>query len=756
MSSQLHFVFASPGSRCRMENRVISASLSTQSLTFRPGGTPVSFEVTVTNGSDQFAAFQLEVLAAGAGRRPGPLWYRLSPEVAAADPPGGVTTFQIIIFDPPLTAFVGVVNLTVRISSPQLREERKLLVRLTVEPGSALTLLSMDLPVRRFQVYPRNPVDIPVRVQNLGPQPVDVVLRLTGLDPSWLISSAERRLLVYPGTQAETTFQCQPPAALQAPSQDYPFTVEAISRDGSSVHTEGSLEVLPIGFIEFTATPQQQTLPSPRGWLPNWRSNSASFQLLFKNTSNLRQQVNVQLQGRDQRKCHCEVVPKEAEVGSGETAKVFLEVRTKRPWLGLGKTLRLEVKTLLSDQRLGSTDPATQTLELQVMPVIPLWLLLALIAMLAALLWLLCRPEPIAHTDFVNSVRFSSNAVLVLSGSDDCTIRHWEVNGDHLKPREILTAAPSVTCNGKPLEPKGVLAVADKPVRTLRFDPVDEQQVAAGLENGVIQMWDVPTGKKQYELQDPSDLSNDRVFDLVFTKNSHSLFSGHGSGKVRVWERPSPNSHFQPAPAKVLNLNSRLNYQVRALALSQDDSILVSAGQYKNIILWARSRWEQSDSNSRPIRISVQVGSGQGQNDYIWGLAFVPGSPELLATSDSDGYITIWDLDKCQVIKTTRQPDEPVEQKCAVRDRWRAAERSVRSIVFSEDGRELVSAGDDGRVVVWPLTFQKQLDRQTAVNGQEIYTSPDKLNSIDLTKDTQGTTIVSGGDDFQVRLHRLR
>jgi len=43
-----------------MEMREISATLSEQALTFRPGGPPVSFDVTVINESDRFASFQLD------------------------------------------------------------------------------------------------------------------------------------------------------------------------------------------------------------------------------------------------------------------------------------------------------------------------------------------------------------------------------------------------------------------------------------------------------------------------------------------------------------------------------------------------------------------------------------------------------------------------------------------------------------------------------------------------------------------------
>lgn len=132
-----------------MASHEIDASLTTQNLTFRPGGGPVSFGVAVVNRSDRFVAFQLEVLAAGASRESS--WYRLTPEVSEAKPPGDRTDFQIEIYETPLPQFVGTVNLTVRVFSPQLSEERRLLLRLTLEAGDGPTLLRVDLPSQRFQ-----------------------------------------------------------------------------------------------------------------------------------------------------------------------------------------------------------------------------------------------------------------------------------------------------------------------------------------------------------------------------------------------------------------------------------------------------------------------------------------------------------------------------------------------------------------------------------------------------------------------------
>jgi hypothetical protein len=704
-----------------MEKREISATLSEQALTFRPGGPTVSFDVTVINESDRFASFQMELIAPGADRNLVGQWYTLSPEVSTKKPPGDRTQFKVVIAEAPILGFVGTMNLTVRIFSSELRDERKYLLRLVIEQGGAATLLRVDLPVRQFQTYPCNTVEIPVRVRNLSQQPADVVLRFLGLDSSWLISGAERRLLVDPGAQAEVAFACQPPVATQAPSQEYPFAIEAIPQDGTKTRVDGGLEVLPIGFVQFSATPQKQRIPAKGSWWPNTKADPATYELLFKNASNVAQQVNVQIQGKDQTRCSSKVIPQEANLSLGETTQVLLETHKPRPWVGFPQTLRLEAAALLSDQRLGSADPATQNLELQVSPILPLWLQAALVALLAALIALWPRSSPEGHTDFVNSVRFSGDVLSVLSGSDDRTIRRWTVDGDSLKP-------------------KGILAATDKSVRVLRFVPENNDQAAAGLENGVIQLWNVPLAQKMREF---TYRQGDRIFDLVFSKDSRSLFSGHGSGLVLWWDRAASGNK----PRQIFKLSKDLDYTVQALALSPDQRTLVSAGRFNRLVLW-----NLANPKTRPQRINFQG----GQNDLIWSAAFATNVPNLLATSDSRGFITLWDLGACKPTSApSGQPDIPVDIDCAVRDQWQGhGDTSVRAVAFSADGRLLVSAGDDGRVVLWPLTPQGKRDPKV-ITGKEIDRHSAKVNSVDIARDTQGVLVVSSGDDQQVTLRRV-
>ncbi|MBD2308745.1 hypothetical protein H6G17_25070 [Chroococcidiopsis sp. FACHB-1243] len=739
-----------------MMNHVIDAKLTTQSLTFRPGN-PVTFGVVAINRSEQFAAFELEILAAAGDRES---WYRLSPEVSAAKPPGDRTEFQVEILASPIAYFVGDINLTVKVSSPQLATERRLVLRLTVEPGEKAPLLSVTLPRQRLQVYPRNTIDIPVEVENLGLRSTEVVLDLKDIDITWTVGTAERRLQLEAGQQAEISFQCRPPGASQAASQDYPFTVVARNREGATVSTAGILEVLPVGFVQFEVQPSQQRLPAKSSQLRHWLSNIAIFQLQFKNASNLLQKVAIELRGKDCQSCQFQVDPENADLPLATETSVKLSVKVKRPWIGRVKRLQIEAKAWLSNQILGSTDPTTQVLTLKVFPIVPTWLLLILLALLSALLAVILQPS-ISHLATVNVVRFSGTSgrfPLVLSGADDCTIRSWTTapswlfaKPETLRPQgELAEDFLNTVCSSRKPESKGLLAVLGQAVRALELIPVNNNQVFAGLENGEIQAWDVNTGRKQYSLKDSKDKTGDRVLSLAFTQNSRYLYSGYGSGTVRKWQIPprgqsgsNPQPFTPPAP---------FQFQVWAIALSPDEKVLISTGQFKRLLHWDLSQ----PGNPRPTQISLSSQFGnQGENDFFWSIAFAPKS-HLLATADSDGYITLWDLQKCQMMKSNylKYPSSQLPQtKCEISDRWQASPADVRSIRFTPDGRRLVSAGDDGQIVAWAIAENKKHD---PTQKQIVASLSRRIASIDLVANQQRTLIASGGEDFQVRLHLLK
>ena len=250
----------------------------------------------------------------------------------------------------------------------------------------------------------------------------------------------------------------------------------------------------------------------------------------------------------------------------------------------------------------------------------------------------------------------------------------------------------------------------------------------------------------------------DRVFDIAFTTDSLNLFSSYGSGKLRVWSRTSFEQQWKSEP-KVFDLKKLqkplTDFQAVALTLSPNDETLVVAGNFKRfLILPVKEILSSNSLKNLSLQKFEKFDGRTGREDYVWGLAFAPdtSSPKkkILATSDSSGFIRIWDLNQCTT--SPRQQNIP-SLNCTALAQWQdESKMPVYSLAFSEDSKYLVSGGEDGRVVVWYLKPNYELDQTKWSKGKTIYKSKKKINSIDVSN--QGF-VISGSEDSQVILHRI-
>lgn len=748
-----------------MKTRPISIEISKQILILGPDRPLACFEVSVCNDSDKFVGFELELLAAGAGPRRSSDWYRCIPRISAAKPPGNRTFFQVEIFASPIPDYVGQINITVQVYSPQLRTKERRIVRLSVGASEYSERFLFDLPIRRFQSYPERKLDIPVWIQNLSRHPIDVLLYCRGLNSTWAIASDCRRIRLESKSRETIAFQYQLPAATVAHSKAYPFTILA-SIDGEPAReSRGVLEILPQGLVRFSVESHCHAIPPSRGWLPNWWTRAVTFNTRFDNDSNLSQQANVTVRGKHRDMWSSTFPTREnSQLEPGKPLRLPLTIEVRRPWLGFRKLLHLQATPTLSDRRLGSTDPATQPIELWVYPILPLWIAIALLCLTIALF-----PKfPIQHVGPVETVLFSGNGRLVLSGSKDCTVRQWRLEGSSLKPEgRAPSGSPDETCNDKPLRPVGVLrATNEGEIESLALLPGDNNVVAVGFESGKIQLLDAQAQTLRKTLIDPDATENDRdeVFDLVFTKNSRILYSAHADGALRIWEGLDDRSPAEIAPKGLLKVPEDKYYSIQAMTL-MDDRHPIAAGQFKQIVLWdltaSQPCWftlRAAPDTSPSIDLSGLEG---GEGDYIWAVDFLP-EYSLLATSDSQGYITLWDLESCRSSIDARVGQNELD--CAVRDRWLAAESAVRGIKFDSDGRFIGSVDDSSRVKIWPLTAEQKRDKardpeelSTRISeAKQRFTKSEKLlKTIDIIAvDGKNSAIVTGGSDGRVSLYR--
>jgi WD40 repeat protein len=752
--------------------KLLTTQIAPLVLHFKPGQTPPTFSVQVVNQSDTFATFQLEVLAAGVEAQASRSWYQQSPDLSAKIPPGDRTQFAVTVLDvPPVRGgFVGSMTLTVRVFSVELRQEDRQVLTLVIE-GSGIIPPQIDILSPQLVVVPQSRMEIPVRLYNPNRSALRVNLSVQGLPPEWLTDGQERRLEVPAQGEVMTTFLGHIESPLDAPSQVYPFDLEARVTALVSQRFSSQLTVLPAGTVEMdlttpvvvypsakpprrrqhSPTPDEGKQPMSETWLglpmtamgqrlgqrsqsgpqdnPGERgvastagaptSTAAAIGLTLNNHSNLPQvmtpvveriRLGSWFEGGDDRvqplfPTDRIALPKDPiDLPIGAVVPITLPVAVSRPWLGWTRTHLFRISALRPDQQIP-LEPDHQTVTVRAQPKLHWGLQLALLgAAFGLLLWL--RLLPPSHRGAVNMVRFDGRASEVLSASEDQTVRRWAVAGQRLQRWK------------RPLQ-------KDKAVRVARYRPVGNDAIAVGYENGATEI--IPLRVSQPPLVLAHDLG-DRVFDLQFTPDAQTLFTGYGSGALRRWDLSGlPRGDLQPVQG------ANVGFAVQTLALIPNHQLLVG-GRFNRLAIWD---WAEDRVIPFPY-----LASG-GDQDYITSLATAAERPHRLAIADNQGRISLWDLQTCPPTGALTGPCRPLYT-------WADGhgDEAVRALAITDSGCALVSGGDDGHVKLWEI----QADG-SVVSERRLGQSRQAIDTVDVILRDNRLLAVSGGRNHRVKLY---
>ena len=743
--------------------KLLTTQITPLVLYFKPGQMPPSFSVQVVNQSDSFAAFQMEVLAAGVEAGASPTWYQQAPDMSAKIPPGDRTEFSVTVLDvPPVRGgFVGSMTLTVRVFSVELRQEDRQVINLVIE-GSGIIPPQIDILSPQLVATPQTRLEIPVRLYNPNRSTLRINLSVQGLPPEWLTDGQERRLEVPAQGEVTTTFLGQIGSPLDAPSQVYPFDLEARVTSLVSQRLSSQITVLPAGTVALDLTTPEVIYPPPKAsrrflrpetpggtppgdsWFSLPMSAMAAFQgprptaqpaatappcpttgaktavigLTIHNHSNLAQVITPvverlhlgwfegdETQIRPLAAGDRVILPEEPlPLPIGGALPMNLPVVVARPWLGWTRTHLFRLSVLRPDTQIP-LEPDHQTVTVRVRPRLA-WAiqLLALGGLLT--LAVLSRLAPPSHRGPVNMVRFDGRASEVISASEDQTVQRWRIEGHRLRRWQ------------RPVQ-------ADKAIRVARYRPVGNDAIAVGYENGSTEILSLRVPQPPLVL---SHALGDRVFDLQFTANAQTLFTGYGSGALRRWDLSGlPRGTLRPAQAE------DAGFAVQALALMPNDQVVVG-GRFNRLVIWD---WAQDRMLPFPYL------SGGGDQDYITGLATASQQPHRLAISDNQGRISLWDLRTCLTSGTPTETCRPIST-------WADGHggESVRAIALTESGCALVSGGADGQVKLWAI----QADGSLA-NERHLGKSRQAIDTVDVILKDQRLLVVSGGSDRRVNLY---
>ncbi|MEM1167817.1 MAG: WD40 repeat domain-containing serine/threonine-protein kinase [Cyanobacteria bacterium P01_H01_bin.35] len=300
------------------------------------------------------------------------------------------------------------------------------------------------------------------------------------------------------------------------------------------------------------------------------------------------------------------------------------------------------------------------------------------------------------HQKWVCSVAWSNDDKIVASGSEDETIKLWEVDSG----REILTM-------------RGHSGY----VNSVAFSP-DGKILASGSDDKTIRLWEVKTGKLLCILGDWSQGEyfghSGGVMAIAFHPDGKTLASASKDKNVKVWRLGDDiyNANF----GKVMMTFSGHSRPVRAIAFSPDGKTLASGSEDNTIKIW-----DLSLGNT----VKNLCNYYQGVH-YIYAVDFSPDG-QVLASGGRDRNIKIWQINQGEILQTLEGHSS-----------------DVRQVVFSPQGNIIASGSEDGTIKIW--------DGKT---GQEIGNLEGHLKYVNsVTFSRNGKSLASGSSDNTIKIWR--
>jgi WD40 repeat protein/tRNA A-37 threonylcarbamoyl transferase component Bud32 len=285
-----------------------------------------------------------------------------------------------------------------------------------------------------------------------------------------------------------------------------------------------------------------------------------------------------------------------------------------------------------------------------------------------------------------NAVAFSGNSLTLLTAGQDATVRLWNLAGG--RPREQFPLrGPVGMTDAVAFSPTGhLLAVAhdgDSVIRVweltrnkvallegqgsgywLDFAPDSPRLASAGTTDNLVQVWDLDSRHGADDLPPQSQ----RMLALAFSPDGKLLATSSMDSTIRLWSLSGPK------PKEWRRLTGH-RQPVHALAFAPDGQTLCSASSDQTIRLW------KVEEGQQPRVLGDQSAST---------LAISPDG-KTLATGGHDtanhGTIRLWEIGD----------GPPREKRTALA---RSHTKPVTRLLYSADGETLISAGEDGQVIL--------------------------------------------------------
>ncbi|WP_026100101.1 serine/threonine-protein kinase [Fortiea contorta] len=255
------------------------------------------------------------------------------------------------------------------------------------------------------------------------------------------------------------------------------------------------------------------------------------------------------------------------------------------------------------------------------------------------------------HASDVNSVAFAPDGVTLASGSDDKTIKLWNLANN----QEIRT-----------------LKGHSQWIWTVAFSP-DGQTLASGSADKTIKLWNVSSGKEIRTLAG----NGDGITSVAFSPDGKILASGSLDQKIKLWN---------VATGKEIHTLSGHSQAVASVAFSPDGQTLASGGWDKKIKLWN-------------LTTEKEIRTFEGHSQLVQAVAFSPDGVSL-ASGSKDKTIKLWNLVTGEAIRTLTGHTDKVNSIVYLPKSINQKNQTVAN---------LASGSSDNTVKLWNLETGKEI-----------------------------------------------